>query len=183
MPLSTDDAAHLLRRVGFAGLDAEIDHFAGREAADAVDEILALTPTLPGPPRIRPDPQHLAGHPHLPALVDATHDRRQLGRPHRRHPEPARREAHPVLAQPLRDRRPEGRGPAGHVRPATHPASRRHGVLRRPPPRRLHRRRDPVVSRQPPQHRRLAPGELRPRADGALHHRAPATSPNATSSR
>jgi uncharacterized protein (DUF1800 family) len=50
MPLSHDDAAHLLRRVGFAGLDAEIEHFAGREVADVVDEILALTPTLPTRP-------------------------------------------------------------------------------------------------------------------------------------
>lgn len=50
MSLSHDDAAHLLRRVGFAGLDAEIDHFAGRAVGDAVDEILALTPTLPARP-------------------------------------------------------------------------------------------------------------------------------------
>ncbi|MGI9622322.1 MAG: DUF1800 domain-containing protein [Acidimicrobiales bacterium] len=50
MPLSQSDAAHLLRRVGVMGNQEEIDHFAGRERADAVDEILALEPTLPARP-------------------------------------------------------------------------------------------------------------------------------------
>lgn len=50
MPLSEPDAAHLLRRVGVIGSDEEVAHFAGRERADAVDEILAVNPTLPTRP-------------------------------------------------------------------------------------------------------------------------------------
>lgn len=50
MPLTARDASHFLRRVGFGGTSAEIDHFAGREIADVVDEVLNLTPNLPGRP-------------------------------------------------------------------------------------------------------------------------------------
>lgn len=50
MPLSKAEAAHLCRRVGFGGTRAEVNHFAGMEMTDAVEEILAVDPTSPSAP-------------------------------------------------------------------------------------------------------------------------------------
>ncbi len=50
MPLSGAQSAHLCRRVGFSGTNGEISYFAGREASDAVEEILTIEPTTPSIP-------------------------------------------------------------------------------------------------------------------------------------
>ncbi len=50
MPLSGAESAHLCRRVGFGGTNGEISYFAGREASDAVEEILTIEPTAPSIP-------------------------------------------------------------------------------------------------------------------------------------
>jgi hypothetical protein len=50
MPLSASDAAHFCRRVGFAGTATEHEHFTGREIDDVVDEVVDLTPNVPGRP-------------------------------------------------------------------------------------------------------------------------------------
>lgn len=48
--LTSSDAAHLLRRVGFAGTDAEIQHFTGMSRAAAVSAVLNTASPMPGDP-------------------------------------------------------------------------------------------------------------------------------------
>lgn len=55
--LTAAEVRHLLRRVGFGSTSAEIEHFVGRSAADAVSEILDRTPTPPPPPGYLNDEQ------------------------------------------------------------------------------------------------------------------------------
>ncbi len=50
MALSRSQAAHLCRRVGFTSSKAELDHFEGMDAADAVEEVLGLNPGSPSQP-------------------------------------------------------------------------------------------------------------------------------------
>jgi len=50
MAVNARDASHFLRRVGFGGTPAEIEHFVGREIPDIVDEVLSLVPDVPGQP-------------------------------------------------------------------------------------------------------------------------------------
>jgi len=50
MAVNARDASHFLRRVGFGGTPAEVDHFVGREIPDIVSEVLDLVPDLPGQP-------------------------------------------------------------------------------------------------------------------------------------
>lgn len=49
-PLTRPDASHLLRRVGFGGSPQDLDHFAGMNREDAVDEILSTNPPKPERP-------------------------------------------------------------------------------------------------------------------------------------
>lgn len=55
--LTSSDAAHLLRRVGFGGTTAEISHFQGMTREDAVDEILGINPSEPSEPGFIHNPE------------------------------------------------------------------------------------------------------------------------------
>lgn len=50
MALSRADAQHFVGRIGCGYTDADISHFQGREISAVVDEVVALTPPVPGRP-------------------------------------------------------------------------------------------------------------------------------------
>ena len=182
---------HVLRRLGFGASRADLELY-GRLPLIGRGRLSAEL--RPRARRHRRQDQrrrlHRRDHPR-PVLAQHRRQRRPpaLAVPHGAQPAPAAGEDGALLAQPLRHRVQQG---GGHVRPGTRhqddgrqggrrrrPAPRAGAAVSRPGARPLRRAADRSgqgpgdagVARRPAQRPGPAAGKLRPRADGALHHR------------